>query len=715
MDLGGSWCAAAADDDLRRHFPDPEQDESGWQPVEVPGHWRSAPAFAEADGPLFYRRRFSAPAPAAGRRAWLQFEGMFYQGDIWLDGAYVGDTEGYFFPHSFEITDALRSRSEHLLAVEVACSRPADRTAKRNLTGVFQHWDCIDPAWNPGGIWAPVRLQHTGAVRIVSLRIVCRDANAERSTLDIEAELDALGAGGATLTTTVTDHAGQTALETAEPHTLAAGRNRVRWRTQIERPRLWWPHALGEQPLYQVRVAISVDEAPDEPSDQRTVTTGLRQVRMSSFVTSVNGERIFLKGTNVGPTRRALAEATTEELEGDVVRARQAGLDLIRLHAHIGRPETYRAADRLGMLIWQDLPLQWGYHGVRKEAARQARQAVRSLGHHPSIAMWCGHNEPIAVDSSTGGRNAWRFARGQVLPSWNKTVLDRSVRRSLDKADGSRPVVAHSGVLPHPAWGTDTHAYFGWYHGHERDFPATLARFPILARFVSEFGAQAVPDNAGFMEPERWPELDWERLEATHSLQKKLLDQHVPPGDAGSFDEWRTATQAYQATVIRYHIETLRRLKYRPTGGFCQFLLADAEPAVTWSVLDHERAPKAGWRALVDACAPVIVVADRPAERYRPGERVRLNVHVVNDLRTGLPDATVTAEFQWPGGQRRWRFGGSVAADSCVRIGRIDATVTGEVSGLLSLTLSLDWPGGGAISAEYSATLDAGEPVRGRP
>ncbi|MHB1535620.1 MAG: glycoside hydrolase family 2 protein, partial [Acidimicrobiales bacterium] len=654
---------------------------------------------------LFSRRGLDAPAPDAGQRAWLTFEGMFYQGDVWLDGTYLGDTEGYFFPHTFEVTEALAARSEHTLAVEVACHRPADRTAKRNLTGIFQHWDCIDPAWNPGGIWAPVRVHRSGPIRIESLRVVCPDANAERATLDIVAHLDAAGPASVVMATTVSDGTASVVAAQDEEQTLAAGHNQVRWRVQVERPHLWWPHALGAQPLYEVRVSVA-----SPPSDERVVTTGLRQVRMRQFVLSVNGERLFLKGTNLGPTRRALGEATPEEVAADVTLARQAGLDLVRVHAHVGRVETYEAADRQGVLVWQDLPLQWGYAGVRKQAAHQARQAVALLAHHPSIALWCGHNEPLALDLAPGAavsrREALRFARGQALPSWNKTVLDRSIRRSLAKADGSRPVVAHSGVLPHPAWGTDTHAYFGWYHGEERDLPRALARLPVLARFVSEFGAQAVPETAGFMDPAAWPELDWDHLEEAHSLQRRLIDKHASSGAASGFEEWRRATQEYQATLIRFHIEALRRLKYRPTGGFCQFLLADAQPAVTWSLLDHERVPKAGWAALVAACAPVIVVCDRPSEVYSPGERLRLDVHAVSDLRVPIAGATATAVLTWPGGSRRWRFTGDVAADACSRVGRIDATLPADASeGDILVKLSLDWPertGPGVLAAYRS-------------
>ena len=116
MDLSGSWRAIEADEGLRRTFPDADLDDGRWVDVEVPQHWRSHPEFAASDGPLLYRRRFDASPPAAGRRSWLVLEGLFYEGDIWLDGSYIGATEGYFFPHAFEVTEPLASRAEHLLA-----------------------------------------------------------------------------------------------------------------------------------------------------------------------------------------------------------------------------------------------------------------------------------------------------------------------------------------------------------------------------------------------------------------------------------------------------------------------------------------------------------------------------------------------------------------------------------------------------------------------
>jgi beta-mannosidase len=720
-ELTEGWRAAVADDHLRRAYADPGFDDTGWAAITVPGHWRSTPAFADTDGPLLHRCGFDAPAPPAGRRAWLTFDGLFYQGDIWLDGGYLGDTEGYFFPHTFEVTDALRDRTTHTLAVELTCTPQHGSSAKRNITGVFQHWDCLDPEWNPGGIWRPVRLTETGPVRIASLRVLCTEAGADRAVLALQAVLDSDRARRVRLRTEVG------ALDHEADQPLAAGTNEVNWTVTIERPTLWWPRALGDAVLHDVRVAVLVEPGgegdpgagPRAVSDERRLRTGLRSVRLRRWIASVNGERLFLKGSNLGPTRMALAEATPAELQRDVDLAVETGLDLLRVHAHITRPELYDAADEAGLLLWQDMPLQWGYaRGIRREAVRQARAMVDLLGHHPSVAVWCGHNEPVPMNGAvevTTSRSATlalvaRMVAEQQLPTWNRSVLDASLKRALQKADVSRPVVAHSGVAPHlpQLEGTDSHLYVGWYTGDERDLPVFARRLPRMVRFVSEFGAQAVPsgDGSAFAEPERWPDLDWRRLEARHSLQKAVFDLRVPPAGYATFGGWRDATQRYQANLVRHHVEELRRLKYRPTGGFAQFLFADGHPGVTWSVLDHERRPKLAFDALREACRPVVVVADRLPETVVGGDPLALDVHVVSDLRAAIDDARVTARLSWPGGEHTWRWRGDVGPDTCVRVGTIQAMVPDlgpDAAGDLALELELHLRGGEFVTNRYEA------------
>ncbi len=716
------WRASAGDDQVRRDYTDATFDDSEWAEIGVPGHWQSHSEFAGHQGPLLYRTSFANPSSwgeqAESARRWLSLEGVFYTSDVWFDGGYLGDTEGYFFPHQFEITEAALDRSEHVLAVEVACAPQLDRTKKRNLTGVFQHWDLIDQNWNPGGLWRPVHLQTSGPVRIVHSRILCRDASPEVATTFVRLVLDSTLAGTARITARATDDGGTVRSELVIEHTLATGENRVELSLSIDDPELWWPWSRGAQPRYTVSVDVCID-GHDGVSDRVMRRVGMRSVSTEKWITSVNGERLFLKGANQGPTRFALGEATPAQLIEDVELAKEAGLDFLRLHAHIARPEVYEAADAAGLLLWQDLPLQWGYHrSVRAQARRQAREAVDLLAHHASVFTWCGHNEPMTLDVEPTAiadprRRVALFAQGlrqQLLPTWNKSVLDHSIKKVIESCDGSRPVVPHSGVLPHfpQLDGTDSHWYFGWYHGELRDFGRLVRAMPRSARFVTEFGAQAAPVDPPWTENDAggtWPDLAWDQLAERYAVQKVFFDRYVPPANYANYADWANASQQYQADLLRFHIETLRRVKYRPCGGFALFCFADSGPGITWSVLDHQRHPKLGLAAVTDACRPVIITADWFPADLKPGSHLHLDVHAVNDAVIALSDTIVTAHLRWKSkdcadGEHRWRWSGDLGADDVAFVGTVHVDVPeGDASIVLDLTLSGIGPEGEPVHA----------------
>ena len=662
MELGGTWRIAAATEGRQRTFHEFDFDDSGWATTLVPSHWAQGAAGDGADlageESVLYRRRFEGPADAAaapeietgGTRWWLRIEGLAQQGDVWLDGSYLGHTDGYFVPHELEVTDQIGARSEHLLAIEATCRRFGDPDNRTTLTGALQDPElCGSGDVIVGGLWRPVRLRSSGTVAIRHARAICAEVHTSgdrgrgsgsgegSARLALRAVLDAPGGGTVLLRTRVagTEH--------VHSHHAAVGENRVEWTVDVADPPLWWPHSLGDQPLCDLEMEAL---AGGEVHDRRRFRIGFRSVEMRRWVLHVNGERLFAKGANLLPTKPLLGTASPSEVADDIRAARNAGLDLVRPIAHIAREELYDTADELGMLVWQDLPVRGVMsRGVVGEARRQAREAVDLLGHRPSVAVWCAHDDPFP---RTRRPSATPAAWSRLGPSWNRDVLDRRLGRVLSRCDGSRPVVPHTGVPPHlPSLeGTTSQLWFGLHGGRAADLAPRLARVPTMGQFVSAFG---------------------------------------------------TPVRADQPEVVKTTVEILRRLKYRPTGGFLLHALADGGAGgrgdgAGFGVLDGLRRPKPGWQALVDACGSVIVTADPLPAWVRGGDRLELAVHVVNDTRVNVDDLRVHARVVGPDGvavsEQRWE--GTASADDCVLVGYVDVDLpAGIAPGQLAVELTL--------------------------
>ncbi len=124
------------------------------------------------------------------------------------------------------------------------------------------------------------------------------------------------------------------------------------------------------------------------------------------------------------------------------------------------------------------------------------------------------------------------------------------------------------------------------------------------------------------------------------------------PSQYSSLREYIRASQEYQAFYIRYTIDQWRRQKFNPIGGYIHFLFTDGWPAITWSVLDYDRRPKAGYRALAAASCPAHVCIDLAENylieggfrlTYAPGARLSAGLYIVNDdYRLNGP-----AELRW--------------------------------------------------------------------
>jgi beta-mannosidase len=271
------------------------------------------------------------------------------------------------------------------------------------------------------------------------------------------------------------------------------------------------------------------------------------------------------------------------------------------------------------------------------------------------------------------------------------------VKRVIAKNDGSRPVIAHSGVLPHlPRLdGTDAHLWFGWYGGDVRDLASFASTLPRHVRFVSAFGAQSLDEPTGDA-ADRPP--DWDTL-ATQGIEVDVLRRTVPLAGSDDLASWAIASRAHQADVVRATVETLRRLKYRPTGGFSVHRLIDPPGRIGFGLIDADGRPKPAWEAMRAACRPVAVIADPLPARLEPGAKIDLAVHIVSDERLDRAGCEVTAVLRSPVGKQSWRWQGDARADACVLVGRVRWTAP-SLPGPVTLDLQLHAAGDGTLLAE---------------
>ncbi|MFN3429250.1 MAG: beta-mannosidase [Candidatus Sericytochromatia bacterium] len=633
------------------------QDYSGvtqWHEQEMPAHWQDIPALETHVGKVVYRKTFSWDASAHPHRTWLRLRGVFYRYRLRLNGHDLGTGEGYFFPQEFEASDYLQAHNELIIEVD----SPVERSCleKEMITGVFAHWDAMSSyKYNPGGLWLPVELVAHPDVHIKGAMVHLERFDDTAAHVGLRLDLKVRHSGSARYHVTFTPQNFEGEPQTFEGDIeLAEGEYGWQQQLSVSPFKLWWTHDLGFPHLY--RVDVRLDGPIDHPVRWEGIT-GLRTWEMDNFIGKLNGQRMYLKGSNYPPGDARLASMTRERARLDIQLAKDAHMNMLRVHAHVDHPALYREADEQGILLWQDFPLQWLYaKRILPEALRQSREMVRLLYNHPSIVIWCLHNEPLHVDDTSVEPLLRQLkTHFSLLFSWNRDVMGTQLVASTKHLDVSRSVIRSSGEIWVPGWlsGTDGHYYFGWYmsYGPKRWFDIWRKLLNRNLRFVTEFGAQSFPnyENAKKFLPDDLRGADFKHLNRHYLLQWDLMNLWI---DTSSMDLKTIGekSQAYQSEINRYYVDRLRFYKYKPNGGFLNFMFMDSQPGVSWSIIDYWRTPKASYHDYKRSLAPQYAFCLTPRDRYAPNKAYRLPVYVVNDAHQPKPVRVHVAVYD-PDGQ----------------------------------------------------------------
>lgn len=672
VSLAGEW--RYLPEETGRDLAAPTLDDKAWPAMTLPSNWflkgrREYPIAADLQplsanaignwndtgenapdrgldysGSVWFRRHVTY-SRAGNAPVILRFEMVDYFADVYVNGSFAGRHEGSFQPFEFDVAPLLRD-GDNVLAVKVgAPALPFDWTEqfpiswpKRQalIKGIFGYHDTRPGGTTArgqergtGGIIGDVTLRAVpGGVDITLARVAPVNVSAERATLQIDYVLRNWTSAPRAVTIAgeiaPANFDGGVVDRFSQPVTAAPGETRVQVTRTLEKPALWWSWDFGRPNLYALRSALGSGTA------SRTDTFGVRSIRRDDkFVWYLNGQRIFPRGTNYISTQW-LSQADTAWYERDIKLMLGANLNSIRVHAHLERPAFYDLADAAGLMVWQDFPLQWGYTDLpafHQEAQRQLRDMIELGFNHPSIIVWSMHNEaPHAMP--------WMKRKVQD----QNLALDESLLTLSRTLDPTRVHHRDSGT-------GDGHPYPGWYSGTAAEYAAVPG-----APFITEYGAQALPvaetmktmvPFAGVPQSDReWD--DW----TFHNFQREQTFQLAKLPGATSLPELITASQNYQAAVLRFGTEHYRRAKWSRVTGLYQFMFVDDWPSITWSVLDYYRRPKRGYTALRDSMQPVL-----PSIEYGISDpNHAITIWVVNDRLEAYRQARV-----------KWRIGAAAA------------------------------------------------------
>jgi beta-mannosidase len=603
-------------------------------------------------GTVWFRKTIQWDGGIAQGVPVLDLDMVDYYAEVFVNGASVGKHEGYFQRWSVDASTLRKGKnlvcikvSAPTLAFDLAQQFPVSWPKQQNqVKGIFGYHDTRPGATSPrgqergtGGVLRGVGLRVSSGVDLVELKVTPLDVSEASARLVIEAVTRNWGRKPVDAKLEGTIRAKNFAAPPASKLPVsfavkaAPGLSRSVGEVKIDKPALWWSWDYGKPNLYTLDAEL-LPTAKGAALDQKTVAFGVRSItRDDKWVVKLNGQRIYARGSNYIATQW-LSQADRAFYEKDLKLVVEANLNSLRVHAHLERPEFYDAADELGVMIWQDFPLQWGYTdepAFHEEAKRQALDMIDRYYDHPSILVWCMHNEsPHSM--------SWMKKRD---PQQN-LALDEKLFEVAKKNDPSR--------IPHRDSGAgDGHSYTGWYVFQIGDLVKDMPK----ERYITEFGAEGLPAQptleAMFDAETLWPDtpLDWEawkyadfQPDQTFNLAKVKMGK--------SIQEFIAASQRYQANLIRFQTEVFRRAKWTKTTGLYQFMFVDDWPSITWSVVDYYRRPKLAYASLRDSMQRLL-----PSIEYDLHKAdAPVAIWVVNDHLQPVPKASVKWKLTDPKG-----------------------------------------------------------------
>lgn len=604
----------------------------------------------------------------------LCFKGVDYKATVFFNGAYCGSHEGFFAPFEFNVFDfAHPGKNRILVKVENDYSTTGGTDDRGNEVVGDKIYAATGPGYDepslgwhhcpPGmGIYQDCYLEARAPLHINDLyvRPMLKDSIAEawieinnlnKFPEGVSLKISVYGQNFADTVLEDLDYIPSTTYipgvgDLAKPEdwkksrlSMGYGVNYLRVPIKMGRFRMWNTTAPW---LYQLQVKLYNEDG--KLTDSRVRQFGMRSFEMDTLHAPkgkmyLNGQFTRLRGANtMGHLQQCVMKKDWDQLRDDILLAKLANMNYLRLTQRPVQEEIYDYCDKLGLMNQADMPL---FGSIRRnkfaEAVKQAEELERLVRKHPSTIVVSYINERFP--------NAEGHPQRSLNTSEEYYHLFKAMDQTILLSNPDRVIKAGDGDYDPPSPGLpDSHCYNTWYNGHGLGLGEMYKGYwqPIKAGWYygcGEFGAEGL-DPLNVMEkyyPKAWLPTNNED-EKTWTANRIAMSQtqrfhYMWYNTQHSLEDWIEASQDYQAWAVKFVAETFRRDPRMVS--FAVHLFIDAWPA-GWmkAIMDVDRQPKKAYFAYRNALEPVMVSIRSDRRYFYSGEETACEVWLCNDLNT---------------------------------------------------------------------------------
>lgn len=453
--------------------------------LTVPGDWNTQmEKLYYYEGTVWYKKSFDFDI-REGQRSFVYFEAVNYEAKVYLNGELLGAHEGGFTPFQFEITGKLKTK-DNFIVVKVDNKRKKDGIPTLN-----SDW------WNYGGITRSVHIvdvpnQHVSDYTIA----LSKDGKNIEGQVVVDGNLT-----GESVFLSIPE-----LKKSIELQTESNGVSRFSFKAK---PELWSP----EQPkLYKVQIQLGAETITDH--------IGFRTIETKGYDILLNGKSVFLKGICIHEeapykTGRVTSE---EEILTLLGWAKELGCNYIRLAHYPHSEKMVKEAERLGLMIWSEIPVYWtvsfGNELTYTLAEQQLEEMIMRDKNRVAVVLWGIANEtPLSEDRFTFLKKLAEKARSLDSSRLITAALDTQSEKNGSKLidDPLGDVVDVIGI----------NSYCGWYYGEPSSCSdvkwESLYEKPMI---MSEIGGGALAGLHGELN-ERWTE---EYMDEVYRYNLEMID-----------------------------------------------------------------------------------------------------------------------------------------------------------------------------------------------